>query len=59
MNRSSTADLPEITIAIPAHNEEAYLGPCLDAVITDVARDAMRQRLARARAGLDRDAPAP
>lgn len=45
MTRSPTPDHPAITIAIPAHNEEAYLGPCLDAVITDVARETMRLRL--------------
>ena len=37
MTAATAPDRPTISLIIPAYNEEAYLGACLDAVMANVA----------------------
>ena len=37
MTAATAPDRPTISLIIPAYNEEAYLGACLDAVMVNVA----------------------
>ena len=41
MTAETMADRPTISLIIPAYNEEAYLGACLDAVMANVAGKAL------------------
>jgi glycosyltransferase involved in cell wall biosynthesis len=37
MTAETMPDRPTISLIIPAYNEEAYLGACLDAVMANIA----------------------
>ena len=38
-SRSSAAEPPELSIVIPAHNEEANIGPCIDQLLTHLIEE--------------------